>query len=79
MIVIESKRKKTETILRRYPGAVIADVTSHAEDDLVKLSPFYPVWWDSGAVQRGTHVCLCGSGLVNEHKLLCTFALRITY
>ena len=42
MIVIESKRKKSETILRRYPGAVIADVTSHAWDDLVKLSPFYP-------------------------------------
>lgn len=42
MIVIESKRKKLETILRRYPGAVIADVTSHAGDDLVKLSPFYP-------------------------------------
>ena len=42
MIVIESKRKKPETILRKYPGAVIADVTSHAEDDLVKLSPFYP-------------------------------------
>ncbi len=42
MIVIESKRKKPETILRRYPGAVIVDVTSHAGDDLVKLSPFYP-------------------------------------
>ena len=42
MIVIESKRKKPETILRRYPGAVIADVTSHSGDDLVKLSPFYP-------------------------------------
>ena len=35
MIVIESKRKKPETILRRYPGAVIADVTNHAGDDLV--------------------------------------------
>ena len=42
MIVIESKRKNPETILRRYPGAVIADVASHAGDDLVKLSPFYP-------------------------------------
>lgn len=42
MIVVESKRKKPETILRRYPGAVIADVTSHSGDDLVKLSPFYP-------------------------------------
>ena len=42
MIVIESKRKKPETILRRYPGAVIADVSSPAGVDLVKLSPFYP-------------------------------------
>ena len=39
---IESKRKKRENILKIYPGAIIADVTSHAEDDLIKLSPFYP-------------------------------------
>ena len=31
-----------EGILKRYPGAVIADVTSKATDALVKLSPFYP-------------------------------------
>lgn len=42
MIQIESKRKKRENILKIYPGAIIADVTSHAEDDLIKLSPFYP-------------------------------------
>lgn len=42
MIVIESKRKKLETLRRRYPNAVIADVTSQATDGLVKLSPFYP-------------------------------------
>ena len=42
MMIVESKCKKPETILRRYLGAVIADVTSHAGDDLVKLSPFYP-------------------------------------
>lgn len=42
MIIIESKRKNTENILKKYPGAIIADVTSKAEDDLVKLSPFYP-------------------------------------
>jgi hypothetical protein len=42
MIVIESKRKKLENILKMYPGAIIADVTSHAKDALVKLSPFYP-------------------------------------
>lgn len=42
MIIIESKRKKIENLQKRYPGAVIADVTSHATDGLVKLSPFYP-------------------------------------
>ena len=42
MIVIESKRKKIENILKAYPGAVIADVTSQAKDGLVRLSPFYP-------------------------------------
>ena len=42
MIQIESKRKKRENILKKYPDAIIADVTSHAEDDLIKLSPFYP-------------------------------------
>lgn len=42
MIVIDSKRKKRENILKKYPDAIIADVTSHVEDDLVKLSPFYP-------------------------------------
>ena len=44
MIIIESKRKKPETILKRYPGAILADVTSGAKDGLVKLSPFYPHW-----------------------------------
>lgn len=42
MITIESKRKKLENIQKKYPGAVIADVTSKATDGLVKLSPFYP-------------------------------------
>lgn len=42
MIVIDSERKKRENILKKYPDAIIADVTSHAEDDLIKLSPFYP-------------------------------------
>lgn len=42
MIIVESKRKKWETLLRQYPDAVLADVTSKATDDLVKLSPFYP-------------------------------------
>lgn len=42
MIIIESKRKKPESILKKYPGAILADVTSSAKDGLVKLSPFYP-------------------------------------
>lgn len=42
MIVIESKKKRVESILKKYPGAIIADVTSQAKDGLVKLSPFYP-------------------------------------
>ena len=44
MIIIESKRKKPETILEKYPDAILADVTSGAKDGLVKLSPFYPHW-----------------------------------
>ena len=39
MIIIESKRKKRETILRQYPGAIVCDVTSHAKDGLVKPQP----------------------------------------
>ena len=32
MITIESKRKKTENILKKHPNAIIADVTSQAKD-----------------------------------------------
>ena len=42
MIIIESKRKKPATILKQYPDAILADVTSSAKDGLIKLSPFYP-------------------------------------
>ena len=42
MIIIESKRKKIENILKKYPDAVVADVTSQAKVGLVRLSPFYP-------------------------------------
>lgn len=42
MIIVESKRKKVANILKKYPEAIIADVTSNAKDSLVKLSPFYP-------------------------------------
>lgn len=43
MIIIESKRKKPATILKKYPDAILADVTSSSPNDgLRKLSPFYP-------------------------------------
>ena len=42
MIIIASKRSKRENILKKYPKAIIADVTSKAKDGLVRLSPFYP-------------------------------------
>lgn len=42
MIIIESKKKKPENILKIYPDAVLCDVTSKAKDSLIKLSPFYP-------------------------------------
>ena len=34
MIIIESKRKKQENILKKYPDAVIVDVTSKATTGL---------------------------------------------
>jgi hypothetical protein len=42
MIIIESKKKKLETLKKEYPDAMIIDVTSHAHDEFVKFSPFYP-------------------------------------
>ena len=42
MIIIESHKKKPQNILKKHPGAILADVTSKATDALVKLSPFYP-------------------------------------
>lgn len=42
MIIIESIRKKPASILKKYPDAIFADVTSGAKNGLVKLSPFYP-------------------------------------
>lgn len=42
MLLIANKRTKKETLLKKYPNAILADVTSKAKDGLVKLSPFYP-------------------------------------
>lgn len=41
-IIVESRRRKRETIERNHPGAAIIDVTSKAEEPWVKFSPFYP-------------------------------------
>ena len=67
MIVIESKRKKIENILKKYPNAIIADVTSQAKDGLVKgvlessfLSTaawiFYPAFSTPGAKIHNSRV-----------------------
>ena len=42
MLLIANKRTKKETLMKKYPNAILADVTSKAKDGLVKLSPFYP-------------------------------------
>ena len=42
MIIIESKKKTLESLKAQYPDAMIIDVTSHAKDEFVKFSPFYP-------------------------------------
>ena len=42
MIIIESKKKTLESLKAQYPDAMIIDVTSHAQDEFVKFSPFYP-------------------------------------
>lgn len=41
-IIIESKKKSEKTIKALYPDAIFFDVTSHATDDMVRFSPFYP-------------------------------------
>ena len=42
MIYIESKRKSIEKLKAQYPDAMIIDVTSKAQDEFVKFSPFFP-------------------------------------
>ena len=43
MIIIESKRKTPKALKGQYPDAMIIDVTSHAVDEFVMFSPFYPI------------------------------------
>lgn len=42
MIYVESKRKSEATLQKLYPNAKFFDITSKAETEFVKLSPFYP-------------------------------------
>lgn len=42
MIIIKSHKCSSEKLRNDYPGAVIIDVTSHAKDEFIRLSPFYP-------------------------------------
>jgi len=42
MIIVESHRKKPDTLRKAYPDAVIIDVTSHATGAMQRFSPFYP-------------------------------------
>lgn len=43
MIIIENRRKKRISILKKYPEAIIIDVTSKSDSKFQKLSPFYPI------------------------------------
>lgn len=43
MIIIKSHKCSIDRLKNDYPGAVIIDVTSHAKDEFIRLSPFYPV------------------------------------
>lgn len=66
MLHIDSKRKKRENILKKYPDAIIADVTSHAEDDLIKLSPFYPHGGIPVPFSEGVKAtCVCGCAFMS--------------
>ena len=67
MIIIESKKKPLEpgkkdkngkpilSLKEMYPDAMIIDVTSKAQDEFVKLSPFYPIGGIPVPFTEGTH------------------------
>lgn len=42
-VIIESKRKKIEKLIIKYPNFEIIDITSKAQNSWVKFSPFYPL------------------------------------
>ena len=67
MIFIDSKRKPLEpgkkdkngkpilSLMEKYPDAMIIDVTSKAQDEFVKFSPFYPHGGIPVPFTEGTH------------------------
>lgn len=55
MVVIESKRRKRENILKKYPDAVIADVTSQATDGIGEVKFVLPTRRNPRSIQRGLH------------------------
>lgn len=42
MIIVKNHKCSIEKLKKDYPEAIICDVTSHAKDEFIKLSPFYP-------------------------------------
>ena len=70
MVVIESKRRKRENILKKYPDATIADVTSRATDGLVRLSPFYPHGGIPVPFSDGyTAMCVCSTSSTTKARV----------
>lgn len=43
MILVKSHKCSIDKMQKDYPDAVIIDVTSHAKDEFIRLSPFYPL------------------------------------
>ncbi len=43
MIIVKNHKCSIDKLKKDYPGAVIIDVTSHAKDEFIRLSPFYPL------------------------------------
>ena len=41
-VAVESRRKKSASVDKRWPGAAVIDVTSKGEEPWVRFSPFYP-------------------------------------
>jgi hypothetical protein len=41
-IIVESRRKKPDTITKAHPGALVLGVTSRGEEPWIRFSPFFP-------------------------------------